>query len=187
MKTSLLFENLHIVSWICFQQPHLNSVHSMNTRTLKILGWIFNWKDVIMIDSSNVLHYPQMIIIYLYSSSYPIIPPVAFCVYAPLMGWSLVWSKIDPKKFLAIAGCCLFRWFSISHQRMLKPLNDFLALVGLFSLVFNIATEDANATCLLVTKLQIDKVALLSLHQLKLHLILNIKNVCIMKTSLHSQ
>ena len=42
-------------------------------------------------------------------------------------------------------------------------------------MVFNIATEDANATCLLVTKLQIDKVALLSLHQLKLHLILNKK------------
>ena len=40
-------------------------------------------------------------------------------------------------------------------------------------MVFNIPTEDANATCLLVTKLQIDKVALLSLHQLKLHIILN--------------
>ena len=74
-----------------------SSQEHLSNHELQILRWIYNWKDVIMIDSSNVLHYPQMIIIYLYSSSYPIIPTIAFCVYAPLMGWSLVWSKINPK------------------------------------------------------------------------------------------
>ena len=61
------------------------------------------------------------------------------------------------------------------------PPKGFLAIAGLLSMVFNIATADANATCLLVTKLQIDKVELLSLHQLKLHLILNKKTFASLK------